>query len=95
MSATTQPSAEVTPGYRGTIAAANPISGGDPSTQTGSHNLVLGNGQAWTSYGGAVMGRNNSITSAYATVTGSGQPSTTLTLAASRRSADRSSDSAT
>jgi hypothetical protein len=55
-----------------------------PNSQSGSHNLVLGSHQAYTSYGSivagshnfangqysAVLGEGNSVTGAYATVTG-------------------------
>lgn len=38
--------------------------------QSGSHNLVLGTGQAYTSYGGIVGGQWNTVTSPYAIVGG-------------------------
>jgi hypothetical protein len=38
--------------------------------QTGSHNLVLGEEQTFTSYGGILGGFKNTITASYATVTG-------------------------
>lgn len=41
-----------------------------PGTQTGSHNLVLGNGQKFTSYGGLLAGAFNATTSPFASVTG-------------------------
>ena len=37
--------------------------------RTGSHNIVGGLDNAWSSYGGAVLGQNNTITNDYATVT--------------------------
>jgi len=40
--------------------------GGD--TKTGSHNLVLGRDHSYTSYGGLVGGRNNTISGAHASV---------------------------
>jgi hypothetical protein len=36
----------------------------------GSHNLIVGKGQSYTSYGGFVAGASNSISAPYATVTG-------------------------
>lgn len=42
----------------------------NPGTQTGSHNLVIGDGQAFTSYGGIVAGSGNSITAPDDSVTG-------------------------
>jgi hypothetical protein len=39
-------------------------------TQTGSHNLVLGTDQSFTSYGGLLAGSSNTITEPYASVTG-------------------------
>jgi hypothetical protein len=41
-----------------------------PGTQTGSNNLVLGDGNSFTSFGGLVAGNSNTISAAYATVTG-------------------------
>ena len=41
-----------------------------PGTQTGSHNLVLGDNQAFTSYGGIIGGQNNRLNGAYAAVLG-------------------------
>lgn len=41
-----------------------------PGTQTGSHNVVLGGEQSFTSYGGILAGFKNSISGAYASVTG-------------------------
>jgi hypothetical protein len=41
-----------------------------PGTQTGSHNLVLGEGQAFTSFGGIVAGLGNTISGEYASVSG-------------------------
>jgi len=46
---------------------------GDPvQDHSGSHNLVLGQGQRYTSFGGIVAGYSNSITNPYATITGGG-----------------------
>jgi hypothetical protein len=36
----------------------------------GSHNLIIGKGQSYTSYGGFVAGASNSVSAPYATVTG-------------------------
>jgi hypothetical protein len=41
--------------------------------RTGSHNLILGDGNSYSSYGGIVVGFNNTISGAYATVTGGAQ----------------------
>jgi hypothetical protein len=41
-----------------------------PVLQTGSHNLILGEEQWFTSYGGIVAGLENSITGPFASVTG-------------------------
>jgi hypothetical protein len=38
--------------------------------QTGSHNLIVGSGQSFTSYGGIVAGLASTITAPYASVTG-------------------------
>lgn len=42
----------------------------NPGTQTGSNNLVVGNGQSFTSYGGIVTGQDNTISAPFASVTG-------------------------
>ena len=42
----------------------------NPGTQTGSHNLVLGSGQSFTSYGGIVGGQNNALSGPFADVFG-------------------------
>ncbi|QPJ61299.1 MAG: hypothetical protein G3M70_05100 [Candidatus Nitronauta litoralis] len=48
-----------------------PYLGDGPSSQkTGSHNLVVGKGNNYMSYGGIVSGLNNWISGTYATVTG-------------------------
>lgn len=41
-----------------------------PGVQTGSHNLLLGGSNSYTSYGGIVAGLSNSIVNAYASVLG-------------------------
>jgi hypothetical protein len=41
-----------------------------PGPQTGSHNLILGAGQAFTSYGSIVAGLDNSASGAYSAVLG-------------------------
>jgi hypothetical protein len=41
-----------------------------PGTQTGSHNIVLGGGQTYTSFGGLVGGFSNSVTGPYAAAFG-------------------------
>ncbi len=42
----------------------------EPGSQTGSHNLMLGTHQSYTSFGGLVAGFSNSISGRYATVSG-------------------------
>ncbi len=42
----------------------------DPGPQTGSHNLVLGDGQSFTSYGGIVAGQNDALSGPFADVFG-------------------------
>lgn len=41
-----------------------------PGTQTGSHNLIFGEEQTFTSYGGVLTGRHNTISAPFASVTG-------------------------
>jgi hypothetical protein len=41
-----------------------------PGTQSGSHNLVLGTSQTFTSYGGIDAGAGNTISAPYASITG-------------------------
>src|SRR5262249_44614356 len=53
----------LTIGYNGLRAV-----GGDP--RTGAHNLILGDRNNYTSYGGLVAGDSNTISRPYATVTG-------------------------
>jgi hypothetical protein len=43
---------------------------GTPGLQTGSHNVILGEEQEFTSYGGLVVGEGNSITGRFASVSG-------------------------
>jgi hypothetical protein len=43
---------------------------GEPGVQTGSHNVILGEEQEFTSYGGLVVGEGNSITGPFASVSG-------------------------
>lgn len=45
---------------------------GSGNVRTGSHNLVVGDGQNYSSYGGMVAGFSNSITGIYASVSGGG-----------------------
>ncbi len=47
-------------------------------SQTGSHDLVLGEEQTFTSYAGVVAGFENAITAAFASVTGGGKNSATF-----------------
>lgn len=41
----------------------------DPATRTGSHNLVLGDENEWTSWGGIIAGVNNTISGQWSMVT--------------------------
>src|SRR5205807_10532964 len=41
-----------------------------PLTRTGSHNLVVGVGNSYSSYGGIVAGASNTVSGPYASVTG-------------------------
>ena len=47
-------------------------------SQTGSHDLILGEEQTFTSYGGIVAGFDDAITAAFASVTGGGRNSATF-----------------
>jgi hypothetical protein len=61
-------------GSRGHIVPANcgaPAVWG-PSQHSGYHNLVIGYGHSYTSYGGMVVGAYNVINNAYASVSGGG-----------------------
>jgi hypothetical protein len=49
-------------GYNGALQVGN--------DRSGSHNLVVGDGHTYASYGGLVAGVTNSLTGPYATVTG-------------------------
>ena len=64
-------------GQTGTINSyGNLIIGYDKNegaTRTGSHNLILGDLQEYTSYGGIVSGTENTLTGANATILGGGQ----------------------
>ncbi len=55
-----------------TNGAGNLVIGYDetPGTQTGSHDLILGGKQAFTSYGGILAGYSNTISGLWASVTG-------------------------
>jgi hypothetical protein len=57
-----------------TNGAGNLVIGYDesPQEQTGSHNLILGTLQAFTSYGGIDAGFGNTISAPYASVSGGG-----------------------
>lgn len=44
--------------------------GSDEIERTGSHNIIVGDGHDYTSYGGLVAGLSNTISGAYSTVTG-------------------------
>jgi hypothetical protein len=49
--------------------------GADAGSRTGSHNLIVGDGHRYTKFGGLIAGFNNTISAAYAVVSG-GQNST-------------------
>ena len=50
----------------------HPLSGRylDPSDKTGSHNVVIGEGHSYSSYGGLVAGSNNRISGPASSITG-------------------------
>ncbi len=50
-----------------------------PGSQTGSHNLVLGSHQTYTSYASIVGGTHNNATGAYTAVLGSGNSASGIT----------------
>jgi hypothetical protein len=54
-------------GYDESRRAGNP---GAPGAQTGSHNLILGQEQEFTSYGGLLVGEDNTISAPFASVSG-------------------------
>jgi len=58
------------------------VSGVTKSKHTGSHNLVIGTGNTYSSYGGLVAGYRNSITNSYSSVS-AGQHNTASGEAAS------------
>jgi hypothetical protein len=51
----------------------------NPGSQTGSHNLVLGDGQSFTSYGSLVGGQNNTASGPFAAVLGERNAATAAT----------------
>lgn len=55
---------------RGNLIVGYNGDAGSPETRTGSHNLIVGDEHSYTSYGGAVLGYDNSITGIATTVTG-------------------------
>jgi hypothetical protein len=64
------PSFGVTNGKGNLILGYNAAQGGGLDLRTGSHNLIAGDQENYSSYGGIVAGFNNAISGAYATVTG-------------------------
>jgi hypothetical protein len=52
------------------IIGYNALRGGGLDVRTGSHNLVLGDANNYTFYGGMVAGSNNTISAPYASVSG-------------------------
>ena len=52
------------------IVGYNELRGTSSDDRTGSHNIVVGRKNSYSSYGGLVTGYNNSITGYYAAVTG-------------------------
>ena len=52
------------------IIGYNEPRGAGANARTGSHNLIVGTNQNYTSYGGAVFGEYNSITAPFSTVLG-------------------------
>lgn len=53
---------------KGNLIVGYDLDNGD--LKTGNHNLVIGDGHTYTSYGGFVAGRNNEISNSWASVTG-------------------------
>jgi hypothetical protein len=53
----------------------------NPGSQTGSHNLVLGNSQSFTSYGGLLGGQNNTASGPFVAVLGKGNAATAASSA--------------
>ena len=64
------------------IVGYNELRGNGNDNRTGSHNLIVGVQNNYTSYGGIVAGRVNTISGVYASVTG-GQDNTASAQAAS------------
>ena len=62
-----QAGTETTNGKGNLIVGYNELRGGD--VRTGSHNVVVGRGHNFSSYGGIVAGQSNEISGAYACVT--------------------------
>ena len=60
--------AEAVNGTGNIVIGYNEDDGGDD--KSGSHNLVVGYGHTYSSYGGIVVGRHNSITGNYSSVSG-------------------------
>ncbi len=60
----------VTNGLGNLIIGYNETRGGNSDTYTGSHNLILGQQNNYSSYGGIVAGLDNTITAPFASVTG-------------------------
>jgi len=60
----------VTNGLGNLIIGYNAYGNTRGDARNGSHNLILGDANSYTSYGGIIAGFNNTISGAYATVTG-------------------------
>lgn len=67
------PKAAITNGLGNLIIGYNMVGNFRGDTRTGSHNLVLGDFNSYTSFGGAIMGFDNMISGSYATITGGAQ----------------------
>lgn len=61
---------ESTSGVGNLTIGYNALRGNGTDLRTGTHNLILGDGGNYSSYGGLVAGDSNSISRPYATVTG-------------------------
>jgi hypothetical protein len=82
-SGSTDPSVTRTNGHGNLIIGYDEAlaEGRDPSDRAGSHNLVVGAGHRYTSFGGLAAGRQNSISGPFACVTG-GSENTASSLSA-------------
>ena len=60
-----------------------PLSGGPATQRSGSNNLIVGDWQAFPSYGGFVAGNGNAITAPYASVSGGAYSTASASMPAS------------